>query len=213
MQKDAVIGEQWAPWGSYNNLEVEISNKYILIGTLNGDPESMDGRQSTCHKYEDLNDGESPPWTLDQPHTDLKEHILCCMNQSLLKVEDDISKAMQSIWLDQSHGWKGGSYTDAEEFCTNLGGKKLCPYSAYCPHGAGKAPMGGHSVDFNLQGEQWAPVFGKSNEWVLVGTKYENLATTCFMHDVLEGRPPEWGLTNENTAIKKYIQCCQFDHV
>ena len=73
--------------------------------------------------------------------------------------------------------------------------------------------MGGHSVDLNLEGEQWAPVFGTSNEWVLVGTKYENLATTCFMHDVLEGGPPEWGLTNENTAIKKYIQCCQFDHV
>ena len=124
LQKDAFDGEQWAPWGSYDNKDIEITNTYVLVGSLYGNV------GSTCHKYEDINNGDSPPWTVDVPRTDLKEHILCCMNQSLLKSEVDISRGMSSIWLDQSHGWDGGSYTEAEQFCTNLGGKKLCPYSA-----------------------------------------------------------------------------------
>ena len=83
-------------------------------------------------------------------------------------------------------------------------------FSSDCPHGSGKHPTGGHSVDFNLEGEQWAPVYGAYNRWVLIGTKYGNSATTCFMHNVLEGGPPEWGLTSKNAGAKKHIQCCSF---
>ena len=78
------------------------------------------------------------------------------MKQEDLAHEQAISRNMNPIWLDASHGWKGGSYSDAEQFCRGLGGKKLCPFAAYCPHGPGMNPMGGHSSDFNFEGEQYA---------------------------------------------------------
>jgi hypothetical protein len=124
LQKDAFEGEQWAPWSRYNNEEPDFSNSWIMVGTLNGNA------SSTCHKYQDLNNGNSPQWTLDDSHTGLKEHILCCLDQSLLATEESLSRGLNTIWLDQSHGWNGGSYSEAEQFCEGLGGKKLCPYSA-----------------------------------------------------------------------------------
>lgn len=124
LQKDAFEGEQWAPLTSYDSEEVDMTNTWIMVGTLNGDS------SSTCQKYEDLNNGNSPPWTVDDSHSGLKEHILCCMNQSLLLAEENITREFNSIWLDQSHGWNGGSYSEGEQFCAGLGGKKLCPYAA-----------------------------------------------------------------------------------
>jgi hypothetical protein len=124
LQKDAFEGEQWAPWSSYDNNDVDITNTYILVGTLNGDA------LSTCRKYEDLNDGKSPSWTVDNSQTKLKKHILCCMDPNKLTEKAVVSKGMNSIWLDESHGWNGGSYSDGEQFCEGLGGKKLCPYTA-----------------------------------------------------------------------------------
>ncbi len=100
-------------------------NKYLfLVGTLNGNA------SSTCRKYEDLNDGKSPSWTVDNSQTKLKKHILCWMDPNKLSEEAVVSKGMDSIWLDESHGWNGGSYSDGEQFWEGLGGKKLCPYTA-----------------------------------------------------------------------------------
>ena len=79
-----------------------------------------------------------------------------------------------------------------------------------CPNGPGQSPMGGHSVDFNREGEQWSPVFGSENNWVMIGQKYENSATTCYTHRELEGGSPSWGLTNDNFEAKRFIQCCSF---
>ena len=64
------------------------------------------------------------------------------------------------------------------------------------------------SVDFNLEGEQWSPVYGTENQWVLIGRKYENLAFTCMMHHDLEGSYPDWGLTRDNASAKLHIMCC-----
>ncbi|KAL3823016.1 hypothetical protein ACHAXA_005204 [Cyclostephanos tholiformis] len=202
LQKDAFEGEQWAPYSNYTNDDVDVTNAYILVGTLSGDA------SSTCRKYEDLTNGMYPPWTEDDSHTDLKKHVLCCMNPDKLTNEEVVSTGMNSIWLDQSHGWKGGSYTDGEQFCDGLGGKKLCPYTAYCPHGPGQNPMGGHSADFNREGEQWSPVYGTENQWVLIGRKYENSAFTCLTHHDLEGSHPDWGLTADNSSAKLHIMCC-----
>lgn len=124
LQKDAFEGEEWAPLSRYNNEEDDISHFWIMVGTLNGDT------SSTCHNYVDLNNGNSPQWTVDDNHAESKEHILCCLNPSFLAAEEDISRGLNSIWLDQSHGWIGGSYSEAQQFCQELGGKKLCPYTA-----------------------------------------------------------------------------------
>ena len=81
-------------------------------------------------------------------------------------------------------------------------------FSSDCPHGPGYNPVGGHSVDFNLEGEQWAPVYGDDNSWVLIGRKFQNSATTCMTHVDLEGTFPDWGLTGDNAGAKLHIQCC-----
>jgi hypothetical protein len=81
-------------------------------------------------------------------------------------------------------------------------------FSSDCPHGPGHNPTGGHSVDFNLEGEQWAPVLDTDNQWVLIGRKYGNVATTCLLHNDLEGSLPDWGLTGDNSDAKLHIQCC-----
>ena len=124
LQKDAFGGEQWAPVSNYDNEDTAMGNDWIMVGTKDGDA------LTTCSRYEMLNNGNSPPWTADGSHTELKEHVLCCMQQEDLIHEQAISRNMNPIWLDSKHGWKGGSYTEAEEFCHGLGGKKLCPYAA-----------------------------------------------------------------------------------
>ena len=124
LQKDAFEGEQYSPVSSYNNDDTGVGNDWVMVGTKDGDP------KSTCSQYEDLNDGKSPLWAADGSRTELKEHVLCCLEQDDLKKEQDISRGMNPIWLDDKHGWNGGSYNDAVEFCQGVGGKRLCPYAA-----------------------------------------------------------------------------------
>ena len=84
-------------------------------------------------------------------------------------------------------------------------------FSLDCPHGPGMQPIGKHSVDFNLEGEQWAPFGGAgedTNNWVLIGRKYGNSATTCYTHKQLEGHLPTWGLSSDKANVKQHIQCC-----
>lgn len=72
--------------------------------------------------------------------------------------------------------------------------------------------MGGHKVNFNDEGEQWAPIGGLDNEWVQIGQMYENLVTTCMTYAELTGRQdgPTWGVTTDNEPDKKkYVMCCE----
>ena len=71
--------------------------------------------------------------------------------------------------------------------------------------------MGGHKTDLNTEGEQWAPLFGEDNHWVMIGQKYGNSATTCMDSYELEGEPPDWGTSNSNASKKKFIMCCSFE--
>ena len=109
---------------NYNNEDIDLGNDWIMVGTQN------ENRSSTCLLYDELNDGDYPLWAVDGTSTELKENILCCAKQDALRVEDEITKEFNSIWLDENHGWSGGSYKDAERFCEGLGGKDICPYSA-----------------------------------------------------------------------------------
>lgn len=121
-----------------------------------------------------------------------------------------VSQGVFPVWLDKKHGWSGGSYQDAEEFCHGMGGKKLCPYAIYCPDGFGRQPLGGHNAVLNNEGIQYAPIFGANNQWVMVGQKDGNAATTCMLHSQLEGGLPDWGLNEERQDLKNHILCCKF---
>jgi len=207
--KSAFEGEQWAPVSTTDSDDP--NSKWMLVGTLDG------SSQSTCSTFGDVKGMKPNGWSVeDSTDPDMRQNVLCCLNPNHLLKEMNFAEDLELVWLDESFGWKGGSHNDAMEFCKKLGNKKLCPYSAYCPHGVGQPPIGGHAEDFNMVGEQWAPVHhtssdqSKSNYWVMIGQKYQNSATTCMDNLQLEGREPEWGLSSEKAEMKKHIMCCKF---
>lgn len=128
--------------------------------------------------------------------------------------ENSITNTFNPMWFDTDvGGWDGGSHDDAAQFCEQFAGShgkrmELCPYAAYCPQGPSQPTIGGHDANFDEEGEQWAPVFGKSNHWVMVGRKGTNSATTCLSHVQLNGQEPSWGLDGSNKEMKKHVMCC-----
>lgn len=207
LQREAFEGEQWAPVAT---ADAGTEGEWILVGTLDG------VAQSTCAAFDDVRGMKPKGWSVDEGESELKENVLCCLNPNHLLKEMNFARDLDRIWLGESFGWKGGSHDDAVEFCQKLGNKKLCPYAAYCPHGAGQPVIGGHVEDFTALGEQWAPVHHASsnddeaNYWVMIGQKYGNSATTCMDNWELEGGAPEWGTSDDNAEMKKYVMCCSF---
>ena len=192
-------GEQWSPLSDGN---------WVLTGSVATHP------SATCQMYHTLTG--QPPSDMDRLPDDKKQHIMCCSKTeegSFQENLDLIQAKMQPTWHDRSDGWIGGSHIDAINFCHKNGGKKLCPYVAYCPHGEGYQPFPGHPVDFNTETTQWAPwgedtTTGWGTGWVLVSMKYQNSATTCMSYSDLEGGVPPWGESSDMAEAKKYILCC-----
>ena len=81
-------------------------------------------------------------------------------------------------------------------------------FLAYCPHGPSRPVIGGLQADFDIEGEQWAPVYGQQNHWILINSKGGNLATSCLSHVQLYDEMPSWGLDDSNNEMKKHIMCC-----
>ena len=122
LQSNVYQGESWAPVHKEN---ADSGNNWINIGDSLSDGSSAEA----CLDYESLNGGKSPPWTADGSHSQVKQHVLCCMKENELKHDIDVTRGMNPIWLDKSHGYMGGSYSDAEQYCKGLD-KKLCPYTS-----------------------------------------------------------------------------------
>jgi len=134
------------------------------------------------------------------------------VNNAQQHAEIDMTSILRNkfkpLWLSSEDGWAGGSHAEAAEFCTSIRGKNLCPYSAMCPQGPGGAVMGGrHKLEFDVLGEQYAPIYGKANHWVMIGTTDEG-GNKCMTHRQLEGKSPEWGLNSERKEVKQHIMCC-----
>jgi len=189
LQKEPFDGEQWSP------AQPEFGKKNVWV--------SSGKHNLTCATYEQTY--QRPP------EPEMQQNILCCQNTEHSASEQKFKKMLYPIWIEfASHGWKGGSQEDALEFCENFGIRKLCPYKAYCPNGPGHAVMSGHVTDFNTEGEQWAPMYSHGNtEWVMIGQKYHNSATTCMVNDELP--MPDWGnATKDQANLKKHIMCCSY---
>ena len=129
--------------------------------------------------------------------------------------EDKIASILHSkfkpIWFGAKSGWNGGSHDDAVKFCESTRGRKVCPYAAICPQGDGDDAivMGGlRTAQFNVEDEQYAPVFGKGNNWVMIGQKEGDPSAKCKTYHQLEKADPDWGLTSDRADIKKHIMCC-----
>ena len=136
-----------------------------------------------------------------------------------------VHNQFKPIWLSSKEGWNGGSYDDAVALCSSFREpKQLCPYSVMCPHGPGGAIMGGlHQLELNIEGEQYAPVMGGKNHWVMIGnvsihnddgtmieSKDKNMST-CQTHRQFHGTNPDWGFNGDRRELKQYIMCCTVD--
>ena len=112
------------------------------------------------------------------------------------------------LWLGRDEGWTGGSYDDAENFCTKLKAQ-LCPFDAYCPLGGSEPIMPGVPNGFDTNDEHYSPVADVPNAWVNVGKKNGDSATTCRGYDELTPNKPEWGLSSAHPEMKRYVLCCR----
>jgi len=202
LDRPSFPGEQWAPISGM--ARGDQSPGWVSIGTVGG------LTTSTCDTYNSLAN-TSPMWNGSDNPSDHKQHILCCEDATKDDQGDSLESMMKEIyrptWYDKLDGWNGGSWDDANSFCNFQGGRELCSYTAYCPEGNGKSVMGGHRYDFD-QGEQWAPAYGVSNTWIMIGRKYGNTATTCMTFRELEGGPPPTNFGDMMTNMKKHIMCC-----
>ena len=237
LRLDAFKGEQWAPsddsnsWvlvGELNDDHRTTCSTYEEMNRgeqpewgLDGTSTELKQRVLCCagsHKVEEIQFGvdvENPadPAPKEQNNdavaaSDNGQVTTAVATKAPVNMELLMMNKMKPLWLSPYEGWEGGSHEDALNFCEGVRGKKLCPYAAYCPNGAGQPVMGKHKVDFSKEGEQWAPVFGKDNHWIMIGQKDGDSTTTCKSHIQLEGRAPAWGLTSENSDKKLHIACC-----
>jgi hypothetical protein len=236
---DSFEGVQWAPIS-------DSFNAWIMVGKFEEeDP-------LTCVTHMQMFN-HNPGWGLDGSKPELKEHILCCDDNSSSESVDEagmpdagsfvdsdspnsnsegghegsamvdggkytleasIMNTFNPAWFSADQGgWDGGSHDDAIRFCEKFTGShgksmELCPYRAYCPQGPSKPVIEGHGADFDKEGEQWAPVYGQANHWVLIGKRGTDVSTTCQSHAQLTGEEPLWGLDYSNKEVKKYVMCC-----
>lgn len=127
------------------------------------------------------------------------------------QIGNTLHQNFKPLWLDAKAGWYGGSHDDAVEFCESIRGRKVCPYAAICPKGDGEDAMvmgGMRQMEFKVEDEQYAPVFGQGNNWVMIGQKEGYPGAKCKTYHQLEKVHPDWGLTNDRADIKKHIMCC-----
>ncbi|KAL7517933.1 hypothetical protein ACHAWX_002805 [Stephanocyclus meneghinianus] len=113
-----------------------------------------------------------------------------------------VSNKLQPIYYTRSHGWEGQTYSEALEFCAGKDSRVPCPYTAVCPNGKGRPPLGG--VRESPKGS-FVPIIDSPNSWVQLSSK-----GVCELHSSLYGSPPEWGLTGEgNEEMTRNIVCCK----
>ena len=113
-----------------------------------------------------------------------------------------VSDKLQPIYYNRSHGWDGQTYAQALEFCASRESRVPCPYTAVCPNGKGRPPLGG--VKENTAGS-FAPIIDSPNQWVQL-SHYG----VCELFSSMYGAPPEWGLTGEGSEhLTQNILCCK----
>mmetsp|Transcript_12430 Transcript_12430/g.19128 ORF Transcript_12430/g.19128 Transcript_12430/m.19128 type:complete len:834 (+) Transcript_12430:2-2503(+) len=214
LQKDAFEGIQWAPISDRRN-------GWVLVGKMSRN------LPHTCEEYFQMNHHD-PQWGLDGSSRDMKQNILCCNAASgiyLSEGDEGDNKVPTSggnpnkpdhgesaflgtfapRWFSVTDGWNSGSHEDAISFCekhdsVHQNGKKmeLCPYAAYCPEGSETKPIGGHGMDVNEEGQQWAPIYGEANLWVSISGE-----KTCMSHVEIE--KTSW---EPDAGMKNHVLCC-----
>ncbi|KAL7552991.1 hypothetical protein ACHAWF_016232 [Thalassiosira exigua] len=195
------------------------------------------GPRNTCMPY-NADHATPPEWGLTvDGNEEITREILCCSEPEngigLILADEpllhDYDTAVEQrsdseqrvldnyhpIWYDVSDGYHGTTHPQAEDFCKNIAGSRLCPLEAYCPNGNqnGEGPLFLDRPPF--EGEQWAP-FGSSDpativdselDWVLIGTIGGDPATSCGTYESLANMAT-WKASGSPSTRKSHVLCC-----
>lgn len=106
------------------------------------------------------------------------------------------------IWYDVPNTT---NYAGAMAFC-NARGRRLCNRAEYCPNGftGGEAVYAGGKKD----GDQWAPVNDKVNNWLEVG---DTNWPSCQLHTEINGAAydvPSWSSASSAYSFRNHVLCC-----
>ena len=197
-------GETCMPYNSYNPYPPE-------WGQTGNGSEEITPRIMCCREPEDgfgiqLIDESYDAVDVDNISTERSESEQGVMDQH------------HPVWYDRRNGYHGRTIEEAETFCNNIGGKRLCPRAAYCPNGPPTEDSKALYLDRPpFEGEQWAPVSGANDgdlpEWILIGTLFGIPTTTCGSYSELKGRPTappaQWDEKDGPSEHKQHIQCCK----
>jgi len=205
----------WAPI-------IDVPNGWVSVGADN-----------TCipHHVQNL----PPEWGLTGiGNEEITQHIMCCHepedglgisleDESTLDPSFDISEErsfseqaamdyFHPVWYGKKHGYKGTSHMEAEQFCNNIGGKRLCRLEAYCPDGvANDASQKALFLDRQpFPGEQWAPVSNPSTanpDWVMIGMVGDLATSTCATYESLIDAT-SWEANESPSEHKQHVLCC-----
>lgn len=194
---------------SEKNQDSTIAPAVMMVEELIANPEKKQASTNAPHQLE--------------PASPKQEQALQSSTQTVAASADAVAKPKQKpqldmtallrkqfkpLWFTSDEGWNGGSHDDAVNFCTAIRGKQICPYSAMCPQGPGHGVMGGrHELEFLVEGEQYAPVLGGKNHWIMIGGGSDS-REKCKSHRQLEGSDPAWGLNGDRSEVKKHVMCC-----
>lgn len=132
-------------------------------------------------------------------------------NQDANTIETALSNyKYQPKHYTRSTGWAGRTYTEAYQFCSSVTSDAgdaytICPYDSICPLGKSGKPQWLLEGTGDYDGESWAPVSNKGNDWVRLDEEGE----TCVLYSASEGGMPDWGLSGEdNEEMTRHIFCC-----
>jgi len=212
---------------------VDVPNGWVSIGT-----------EQTCVPYNAFNP-YPPEWGMTgRGNEEMTRFIMCChepeegfglhsmdeeqMHIVGLDVKAERSDAEQRImdryhpaWFGRRHGYKGTTHENADEFCNNVGKKRLCPLEAYCPNGSPASANEKKALYVDraaFAGEQWAPFNGGNDNnhrgWVLVGTAGDdNPTTTCSTYHSLVQKTADvsWAKGASPSDHKRHVLCCDDD--
>ncbi|KAK1737323.1 hypothetical protein QTG54_012190 [Skeletonema marinoi] len=146
---------------------------------------------------------EDADWRENAKETWEKDHDV---SEGTLVTQSVLTNNFRPHWFSDAQGWSGTSYEDAKRFCEYIKVAKdqedtlhLCPLEVYCPHG----PLHDKPLYYEMDAydsEQWAPISGENERWVMIGNKEHH---TCTLN------PPQVSVDTLSPTVKKHIMCCQ----
>jgi len=203
------------------------ANEWVQIGQTD----------EACVLFSEAN-GSTPEWGISgEKNEEVTRHILCCHEghekgaadgkgedqsavssapkaptaATLTEEEQEVLNTHHPLWFGRKEGYHGTTYAEAKDFCKKEAQMQLCPQEAYCPNGITEDGSA-KPLFLNLEafgGEQWAPLYGEDNTWILIGKLHDDPSSTCRTYYEMNGRrEPSWGLDGTSTELKERILCC-----